>query len=40
MDDLIKKIEIFLAHSEDKLEELTKKNQTLKTEQSKSENIN
>lgn len=30
MDNLIKTVEIFLAHSEEKLEELAEKNQALK----------
>ncbi|MGT2933608.1 SP_0009 family protein [Streptococcus catagoni] len=32
MDDIVKKIETFLAYSEEKLEELKKQNQALKEE--------
>lgn len=37
MDNLIKTVEIFLAHSEEKLEELAEKNQALKTERGQTE---
>lgn len=30
MEDIIKKVELFLAHSDDKLEELQDKNQMIK----------
>ena len=39
MDDLIKTVETFLAYSEEKLEELAEKNQSLKVDRGQLEKV-